>query len=163
MKSQPVSLTVNGQVHEVLVRPGATLLRTLRDGLELTGTKAGCEGGSCGTCTVHVDGEPRLACCTLTELVDGAAVTTIEGLAKGDTLHPIQAAFYEGFATQCGFCTAGMIMATKGLLDRTPQPSRDEAMAAISGNVCRCTGYEAIIDAVLDAAARLDALQRRAA
>ncbi|MDQ0469616.1 (2Fe-2S)-binding protein [Labrys wisconsinensis] len=163
MKSQPVAIIVNGQVQEILVRPGTTLLRTLRDALDLTGAKAGCEGGTCGTCTVHIDGTPVLACCTLTELVDGGAITTIEGLADGEVLHPIQAAFYEGFATQCGFCNAGMIMAAKGLLDRTLSPSREEAMAAISGNVCRCTGYEAIVDAVLDAAARLRALDRRAA
>jgi aerobic carbon-monoxide dehydrogenase small subunit len=155
MKSSHVSFTVNGRSQELLVRPGTTLLRALRDGLELYGAKAGCEGGNCGACTVEVDGRPRLSCCVSAETVDGATITTIEGLASGDALHPIQAAFFEGFATQCGFCTPGMIMAVKGLLARNPSPTREDAIEAISGNVCRCTGYEAIIAAVLDAAARL--------
>jgi carbon-monoxide dehydrogenase small subunit len=163
IKSSHIALRVNGQDQEVLVKPGTSLLRTLRDGLELYGTKAGCEGGTCGACTVILDGVPVLSCCVAVETVDGAAVDTIEGMASGDALHPIQAAFFDGFATQCGFCSSGMILAVKGLIDRTPSPTREEAMEAICGNVCRCTGYEAIVDAILDAAARLRSAARQAA
>lgn len=149
-----VELEVNGAPCDVLVRPGATLLSTLRDSLGLTATRRGCETGSCGSCTVLVEGQAVMSCLTLVEVADGARVTTLEGLTPGpEDLHPLQQAFLDHFATQCGFCTAGMILAAKALLDAVPDPTRDEVVAAISGNVCRCTGYEAIVTAILAAAA----------
>ncbi len=154
MKKLVVELTVNGAERQVLVLPGATLLDTLRD-QGLTGTRRGCDQGACGACTVLVDGRPMMSCLLPVETIEGARVETIEGLTPAAGLHPIQAAFLEGFATQCGFCTSGMIMATAGLLAENPEPTREDAVRAISGNVCRCTGYAAIIDAVLDAAERL--------
>jgi carbon-monoxide dehydrogenase small subunit len=157
MKKSVVSLTVNGSETQALVAPGATLLELLRENVGLTGTRRGCEQGACGTCTVLVDGKPMLACLIPVETIEDANVQTIEGMTPAQGLHPIQEAFLEGFATQCGFCTPGMIMATSGLLAANPDPSREDAVRAISGNVCRCTGYEAIIDAVLDAARRVRA------
>ena len=157
MKKSVVSLTVNGSETQALVAPGATLLELLRENVGLTGTRRGCEQGACGTCTVLVDGKPMLACLIPVETIEDANVKTIEGMTPAQGLHPIQEAFLEGFATQCGFCTPGMIMATSGLLAANPDPSREDAVRAISGNVCRCTGYEAIIDAVLDAARRVRA------
>jgi carbon-monoxide dehydrogenase small subunit len=158
MRPSIVSLEVNGAHRDFLVQPGATLLSALRDSLGLTATRKGCETGSCGACTVLLDGEPVMSCLCLVEPLDGARVETLEGVATGpDELHPIQQAFVDGFATQCGFCTPGMIMAAKALIAREPEPSREEVIAAISGNVCRCTGYEAIIDAILAAAADLRA------
>jgi carbon-monoxide dehydrogenase small subunit len=153
MKKVVVELTVNGAERQMLVLPGTTLLDTLRD-QGLTGTRRGCDQGACGACTVLVDGRPMMACLLPVETIEGARVDTIEGLAPADGLHPIQEAFLDGFATQCGFCTSGMIMATVGLLADTPDPTREDAVRAISGNICRCTGYAAIIDAVLDAARR---------
>jgi carbon-monoxide dehydrogenase small subunit len=153
MKKVVVELTVNGAERQMLVLPGTTLLDTLRD-QGLTGTRRGCDQGACGACTVLVDGRPMMACLLPVETIEGTRVDTIEGLAPADGLHPIQEAFLDGFATQCGFCTSGMIMATAGLLADTPDPTRDDAVRAISGNICRCTGYAAIIDAVLDAARR---------
>jgi aerobic carbon-monoxide dehydrogenase small subunit len=153
MKKVVVELTVNGAERQMLVLPGTTLLDTLRD-QGLTGTRRGCDQGACGACTVLVDGRPMMACLLPVETIEGARVDTIEGLAPADGLHPIQEAFLDGFATQCGFCTSGMIMATAGLLADTPEPTREDAVRAISGNICRCTGYAAIIDAVLDAARR---------
>ena len=153
-KPSVVSLEVNGSPAHVMVAPGATLLAALRDGLGLTGTRKGCESGTCGACTVHLDGEATMACLCLVETLDDARVDTIEGLATSpEALHPIQEAFLEKFATQCGFCTAGMIMAAAALLAREPNPSREDVIVAISGNICRCTGYEAIIEAILHAAA----------
>jgi carbon-monoxide dehydrogenase small subunit len=157
MKKSVVSLTINGVDEEMLVRPGTTLLDLLREGQGLTGTRRGCEQGACGTCTVLVDGRPMMSCLLPAETIEGARVETIEGLTPAQDLHPIQQAFLEGFATQCGFCTSGMIMATAGLLAKNPNPTREDAVRAISGNICRCTGYEAIIDAVLDAAVRMRA------
>lgn len=157
MKKSVVTLTLNGREEQMLVKPGETLLETLREGRGLTGARRGCEQGTCGACTVLVDGKAMLACLIPVETIDGAGVATIEGLTPSEGLHPIQAAFLEGFATQCGFCTTGMIMATASLLATNPDPSRDDAIRAISGNVCRCTGYAAIIDAVLDAARRVKA------
>jgi carbon-monoxide dehydrogenase small subunit len=154
MKKVVVELTVNGAERQMLVLPGTTLLDTLRD-QGLTGTRRGCDQGACGACTVLVDGRPMMACLLPVETIEGARVDTIEGLAPADGLHPIQEAFLDGFATQCGFCTSGMIMATVGLLADTPDPTREDAVRAISGNICRCTGYAAIIDAVLDAARRI--------
>ena len=157
MKHAVVSLTVNGAERQMLVAPGTTLLDALRESQGLTGTRRGCEQGSCGACTVLVDGRTVMSCMVPVETVDEARVDTIEGLTSPQGLHPIQEAFLEGFATQCGFCTSGMIMATAGLLAINPDPTREDAVRAISGNVCRCTGYEAIIDAVLDAARRVGA------
>ena len=162
MKKSVVSLTVNGSETQMLVAPGATLLEALRENQGLTGTRRGCEQGACGTCTVLVDGKPMLSCLIPVETIDEAGIETIEGMTPAQGLHPIQEAFLEGFATQCGFCTPGMIMATAGLLAVNPNPARDDAIRAISGNVCRCTGYEAIIDAMLDAAARMRAASARA-
>jgi carbon-monoxide dehydrogenase small subunit len=157
MKKSVVSLTVNGAERDVLVPPGTTLLDLLRESQGLTGTRRGCEQGACGSCTVLVDGKAMMACLLPAETVDGASVLTVEGLTPAAGLHPIQEAFLEGFATQCGFCTPGMIMATAGLIAAHPEPTREDAVRAISGNICRCTGYEAIIDAVLDAARRVRA------
>ena len=161
MKKRVVELTLNGAERQVLVLPGATLLDTLRaEGL--TGTRRGCDQGACGACTVLVDGRPMMACLLPVETIEGAEIRTIEGLTPAAGLHPIQEAFLDGFATQCGFCTPGMIMATAGLLADNPEPTRQEAVEAISGNICRCTGYTAIIDAVLDAAERLRATETTA-
>jgi carbon-monoxide dehydrogenase small subunit len=157
MKHSVVSLTVNGSERQMLVAPGTTLLEVLRENLGLTGTRRGCDQGACGTCTVMLDDKTVMACLVPVEAVDGAKVETIEGMTPAQGLHPIQEAFLEGFATQCGFCTSGMIMATAGLLAKNPNPTREDAVCAISGNICRCTGYEAIVDAVLDAAKRVKA------
>jgi carbon-monoxide dehydrogenase small subunit len=154
MRSRVIELTVNDEPREFLAPPGATLLTALRDTLGLTAAKRGCAQGTCGTCTCLLDGEAVMACLVPVETIDGAAVQTLEGVARGNELDEVQAAFLEGFATQCGFCTAGMIMAAEALLAANPQPSREDVVRAISGNVCRCTGYESIIAAILDAAAR---------
>jgi len=154
MARVPLQFTVNGQEQAEFVEPGALLVDVLRDKLGLTGTKNGCGQGTCGACTVMVDGEPQLSCLIPAQRVEGRSVETLEGLASGE-LHPLQKSFSENFAVQCGFCTSGMILAAKWLLDRNPNPSRAEVVDAISGNICRCTGYEPIIDAVLIAAAEM--------
>jgi carbon-monoxide dehydrogenase small subunit len=155
MPSRVIELVVNDEPRELLAPPGTTLLSALRESLGLTAAKRGCAQGTCGTCTVLLDGEPVMACLVPVETVDGARVETLEGVSGPDGgLDPIQAAFLEGFATQCGFCTSGMIMAARSLLDANPDPTRDDVVRAISGNVCRCTGYDLIIDAILDAASR---------
>ena len=146
------TFNINGQAHTVAVDDGETLLDVLRDKLHLTGTKKGCNVGDCGACTVLIDGEPHLSCLTLAETVEGRTLSSTGGLADGAVLHPLQDAFMRHFAAQCGFCTSGMLMAAKALLDRNPNPGRDEVVEAISGNICRCTGYEPIIEAILDAA-----------
>lgn len=143
----------NGADVAVFVEGGQNLLQTLREGLGDTAPKYGCGQGTCGVCTVLIDGEPHLACLTLAEVVEGRSVQTADGLKNGPDLHPLQAAFAEHFAAQCGFCTPGMLMAAKALLDRNPQPTRDDVVEAISGNICRCTGYEPIIAAIQSAAA----------
>ncbi|XVU28187.1 (2Fe-2S)-binding protein [Actinoplanes sp. CA-054009] len=149
-----VNLKVNGVGKAFMARPETTLLLALREQLGLTGAKRGCAQGACGSCTVLLDGEPVVSCLVPAATVDGADVATVEGLADGAKLSHVQQAFLDGFATQCGFCTPGMIMSAEALLDRNPSPTRDEVAEAISGNVCRCTGYEPIISAVLDAAER---------
>jgi aerobic carbon-monoxide dehydrogenase small subunit len=155
MRSRVIELTVNDEPREFLAPPGTTLLAALRETLGLTAAKRGCAQGTCGTCTVLLDGEPVMSCLVPVETIDGATVQTLEGVADPDgELDAVQAAFLEGFATQCGFCTSGMIMAAEALLDANPEPTRDDVVRAISGNVCRCTGYESIINAVLDAATR---------
>ncbi len=155
MPSSVVTLKVNGRAQEFLTRPGATLLDALRESLNLTAAKKGCAQGTCGTCTVLLDGKPVFSCLVAVETVGDRKVETLEGLADGEALHALQESFIENFATQCGFCTSGMIMAAKGLLSENANPSRAEVVRAISGNVCRCTGYEAIIDAVMAAAAKM--------
>jgi carbon-monoxide dehydrogenase small subunit len=156
MARVPVTFTVNGEEQAEFVVPGALLANVLRDKLGLTATKIGCGQGTCGACTVLVDGELKLSCLVPAERVEGASIETLEGLAKnGAPLHPLQAAFADGFAAQCGFCTSGMILAAKALLDRNPAPDRAAVVDAISGNICRCTGYEPIIGAILAAAAEM--------
>jgi aerobic-type carbon monoxide dehydrogenase small subunit (CoxS/CutS family) len=148
-------LIVNGEGHDLAVAPQRTLLEALREDLGLTGTKHGCELGECGACTVLLDGEPRLACLTLAVDAEGREVETVEGLASGADLHPLQTAFAELSAAQCGYCTPGMLLAAKALLDRNPAPSTDETKQALSGNLCRCTGYTKILEAVALAAVRM--------
>jgi aerobic-type carbon monoxide dehydrogenase small subunit (CoxS/CutS family) len=155
MKRARLSLTVNGEKVETLFAPYKTLLEVLREDLALTGTKHGCELGECGACAVVLDGEPRLSCLTLALDCEGRSVETIEGLARGPRLHPLQAAFADFGGSQCGYCTPGVIMTAKALLDRNPSPTRDEIKQATAGNLCRCTGYQQITDAIEDAAAQL--------
>jgi len=148
-------LTVNGEPREVLVPVHRSLLEVLREDLDLVGTKHGCELGECGTCTVLVDGAPVLSCLMLPVEVEGRAVTTVEGLAEGGRLHPLQQAFAELGAAQCGYCTPGVLLTAKALLDTTPAPSRQDVKEALAGNLCRCTGYTKILDAVELAALRM--------
>jgi aerobic-type carbon monoxide dehydrogenase small subunit (CoxS/CutS family) len=152
---QLIQLTVNGELHPFAAPVQKTLLEALREELQLTGTKHGCEVGECGTCTVLIDGEPVLSCLTLALEAQGHDVTTVEGLEQNGTLHPVQIAFAERGAAQCGYCTPGMLVAAKALLDRNPTPSPDEIKEALSGNLCRCTGYLKIIEAVELAATRM--------
>jgi aerobic-type carbon monoxide dehydrogenase small subunit (CoxS/CutS family) len=147
-----MSITVNGSRRTFAVRPSATLLEVLRDDLDLTGTKRGCDHGDCGACTVLVEGEPRLACITLALSVQGRRVDTIEGMARGADLHPLQDAFDRLGAVQCGFCTPGMLLSASALLRENPSPTREEIRSGLAGNLCRCTGYQKIVDAVADAA-----------
>jgi carbon-monoxide dehydrogenase small subunit len=154
MTSKIVSFTLNGRETEVIVKPLTTLQKLLREQLGLTATKAGCKQGGCGSCTVLVNGEPMMSCLLPAEDVEGQEVTTLEGLAHDGELHAIQEAFHEKFAVQCGFCTPGMILVAKALLDRNPSPGREEIVEALTGNYCRCTGYEPIIQAVDEAARR---------
>lgn len=156
MPSKIVSFQLNGRETEVMIKPLMTLQAVLRESLGYTATKSGCKQGGCGSCTVLVDNEPMASCLLPVEDVAGRAVTTLEGLNTSDGLHPLQEAFFQHFAIQCGYCTSGMIMVSKALLDHTPHPSRDEIVAAISGNYCRCTGYESIIQAVEAAAQRMN-------
>lgn len=154
MPSRVIELTVNDRPTEILARPGTTLLAALRDSLGLTAAKRGCAQGACGSCTVLLNGEPAVSCLVPVEAAAGEAVRTLEGVAPGGDLDEVQTAFLEGFAAQCGFCTAGMIMAAEALLAANPDPAPDDVAEAISGNVCRCTGYAPIVRAVLDAAER---------
>ncbi len=147
-----LSLTVNGEPREVLVEGYKTLLELLREDLGLTGTKHGCELGECGACAVLVEGEPVLSCLRLAVECEGARVTTVEGLAHGPDLSPLQRAFADKGAAQCGYCTPGILVTAQALLDRTPRPTREQIAAALSGNLCRCTGYLQIIEAVEAAA-----------
>ena len=147
-----IELKVNGEIYEMDVEPRRTLLEVLRDNLGLTGTKKGCDDGNCGTCTVLIDGSPMNSCLLLAVEVQGREIETIEGVATGEELHPVQKAFVELGAIQCGFCTPGMILSAKALLDRNPHPSDDEVKRALAGNFCRCTGYAKIIEAVRAAA-----------
>lgn len=150
-----IQLIVNGERHDLVVHPARTLLDVLREDLGLTGAKRGCDLGACGACCVLLDGRPVNACLTLALEADGQAIVTIEGLAAAGALHPIQEAFVEHGAVQCGFCTPGLILATMSLLDEEPAPGDALIREALSGNVCRCTGYVKVLDAVRAAAQRL--------
>lgn len=156
MKSIRVKVTVNGELMSLDVRPYETLLETLREQLHLTGAKEACSLGACGSCTVILNGIPVRACLVLTAEIDSMTVATIEGLAANGRLHPLQEAFMEKGAVQCGFCTSGMILTAKSLLDREKKPSKDQIVRTISSNVCRCTGYKKIIEAVMTAAERTE-------
>ena len=158
MKKVLIELTVNGVRHELATRPNRTLLELLREDLGLTGTKHGCGEGDCGACAVRLDDAVVNACLVLALEASGREVTTIEGVAQGLTLHPIQEAFIEVGAVQCGYCTPGMILTAQALLERSPDPSVEEVRRGISGNLCRCTGYQKIVEAILDAARRLNDL-----
>jgi carbon-monoxide dehydrogenase small subunit len=146
-----INLTVNGVCHELAVMPNKTLSQLLRQDLDLLGTKEGCGIGDCGACTVIMNGRAVNSCLVLAAQADGSDITTIEGVSESGKLHPIQQAFVEHGSAQCGFCTPGMILSAKGLLDRNPNPSEEDVRVAISGNLCRCTGYQKIVEAVLSA------------
>jgi carbon-monoxide dehydrogenase small subunit len=150
-----ISFIVNGYLHEIDVRPERTLLEVLREDLGLTGTKHGCDSGECGACTVLLDGKPVNSCLTLAVAARDREVLTIEGLSRDGELHPVQQAFVDHSALQCGFCGSGMILTAKALLDENPSPTRDEVRRALAGTLCRCSGYMPIVDAVMDAASRL--------
>lgn len=156
----PVRFHLNGAETALFADDGANLLDALRRGAGDLSPKYGCGQGTCGACTVLIDGRPRLACLTLAQAAEGRRVETVAGLADGARLHPLQEAFAEGFAAQCGYCTPGMLMAARALLDREPRPTREQVVEAISGNLCRCTGYEPIVEAILAAAGRMDGWRR---
>ncbi|MBP6941527.1 MAG: (2Fe-2S)-binding protein [Syntrophorhabdaceae bacterium] len=147
-----ISFVLNGKKRTVDIEPDMRVVDLLREHLHLTGAKEGCGSGECGACTILVDGESRLSCLMLAAQLEGKRITTIEGLSKGRRLHPVQEAFVENGAVQCGFCTPGMVMTAVDLLSRNRDPSRDEIREGISGNLCRCTGYQKIVDAVEKAA-----------
>jgi aerobic-type carbon monoxide dehydrogenase small subunit (CoxS/CutS family) len=155
MNKVRMTLRVNGEEQEVLFHEYKTLLEVLREELGLTGTKHGCELGECGACAVLVDGVPVLSCLELAVQCEGGDIQTVEGLAQGSELHPLQAAFADLGGSQCGYCTSGMLMTAKALLDKEPAPSRERIKEAISGNLCRCTGYNQIWDSIEQAARRL--------
>jgi carbon-monoxide dehydrogenase small subunit len=152
---QPMRFTINGEIYEDEIDVRRTLLEVLRENFGLTGTKKGCNEGECGTCTVLLDGKPVASCLVLAVEAQGKRIETVEGLAQGGELHPLQQAFLDHGAFQCGFCTPGVLMAAKGLLDENPNPSEAEVRRAIAGNLCRCTGYNKYVEAILDTAARI--------
>ncbi len=154
---QDIVLKVNGETYNVSVDTHRTLVEVLRETLGFTGTKKSCNEGECGACTVLMDGKAVASCLILAVAAQGKEITTIEGLNEGEKLHPIQEAFVKHAAIQCGFCTPGMVLASKALLDRNPEPTTAEVRKAISGNLCRCTGYQQIVDAVMAAAAAMKA------
>lgn len=149
--SRLISVCVNGEWHEIAVKPRSTLVEVIREMIGLTGTKASCESGTCGACTILLDRRPVLACITLAVECDGKQIQTVEGLADGEKLSAVQEAFLDQGAIQCGFCTPGMLMSATALLRDNPTPTREEINKALEGNLCRCTGYNAIVDAVLQA------------
>jgi carbon-monoxide dehydrogenase small subunit len=144
-----VTITVNGTTHESEVEPRTLLVQYVRENLGLTGTNIGCDTSSCGACSLHLDGESVKSCTLLAAQADGGTVTTIEGLAKGDVMHPMQKAFMDNHGLQCGFCTPGMVMAAIGLLNENPNPTEEEVRIGLEGNLCRCTGYHNIVQSVL--------------
>jgi carbon-monoxide dehydrogenase small subunit len=150
----PIRVTVNGRAHELDVEPRALLLDVLRDRLDLKGAKRSCDGEVCGACTVLVDGLAVSACTYLAVEADGRTVLTVEGLASGDALHPLQQAFIDAGAVQCGFCTSGMLMTARAFIDEHPAPTPEDVVHYLRGSLCRCTGYRKIVDAVLSAARR---------
>jgi len=150
--TRTVRLRVNGQPHEAAVEPRTSLADFLREHLDLTGTHVGCEHGVCGACTVLLDGEPVRSCLLFAVQLDGAEITTVEGLADGDRLHPLQQAFWDHHGLQCGFCTPGILLTALALLEDNPEPTDEEIREAIAGNLCRCTGYHFIVDAIRAAA-----------
>jgi aerobic-type carbon monoxide dehydrogenase small subunit (CoxS/CutS family) len=150
-----LTLDVNGERTELLLPVHKTLLEVLREDMQLTGTKHGCELGECGTCTVLVDGKPELSCLLLPIQLERRAITTVEGLARGAELHPLQQAFAELGAAQCGYCTPGILLSAKSLLESNAEPTRDEIREALAGNLCRCTGYMKILEAIELAAGRM--------
>ena len=152
MKKVEITLRVNGEDYELEIEPHRTLVEVLREQLGFTGTKKSCNEGECGACTVIMDGKPVASCLILALDARDKEILTIEGLAKGEELHPLQVAFVRHGGIQCGFCTPGMIMSAKALLDKNPRPAASDVRRAISGNLCRCTGYQQIVDAVLAAA-----------
>jgi len=154
MNNVLLTLTVNGEDIEVSFPPYKTLLEVLREELDLTGTKHGCELGECGACAVLLDGEPQLSCLTLALECEGRSIQTVEGLADHAEMHPLQAAFADLGGSQCGYCTPGFLVTARALLDREPNPSREQIKEALAGNLCRCTGYQQIFDAVEEAARR---------
>ncbi len=156
MAAKIVSFALNGREIDVIARPLTTLQHVLREDLGYTATKAGCKQGGCGSCTVLVDGEPMMSCLLPVEDVAGCSVTTLEGLGSADNLSPVQEAFFDRFAIQCGYCSPGMIVVSSALLEHNPAPTRDEIVSALTGNICRCTGYEPIIQAVQAAAERMN-------
>jgi carbon-monoxide dehydrogenase small subunit len=149
---QTITVTVNGTAHTAEVDPRTLLVHFLREQLTLTGTHIGCDTSTCGCCTVHLDGEPVLSCSVLAVQADGCAVRTVEGLAEGGELHPIQQAFHENHGLQCGYCTPGMMMTGLGVIEQSPHATDDEIREALEGNLCRCTGYQNIVAAVRSAA-----------
>lgn len=152
MAEQKITLNVNGRDYNLSIEPEMTLLDVLREKLDLTGTKVSCREGECGACTVLMDGKACLSCLTLAMQAQGKKIVTIEGLAEDGQLHPVQKAFIDHGAIQCGYCTPGMILSSKALLDENPNPTREDVKTALSGNLCRCTGYVKIVEAVLAAA-----------
>ncbi len=152
MPKIPLTFKVNGDTQEILVQPWQTLLKALRDELGLTGTKEGCSNVNCVACTVMPDGRAIVSCCTLAAEVEGQEVTTVEGLAKGGKLDPLQDAFIEHGALQCGFCTPGFLMSTRAFLNTNPHPNEQQIRLAIAGNLCRCTGYDKIVRAIMEVA-----------
>lgn len=151
MERRLIKLRVNGEDYELMIASQRTLLEVLREDLELTGTKEGCEDGTCGACTVLLDGKPIRSCLLLAVEAEGKDILTIEGLAQGERLHPLQEAFINNGAIQCGFCTPGMILTAKALLDENPDPTEEEIREAICGVLCRCTGYVKIVEAIMAA------------
>jgi len=152
--SYHLHFTLNGEEKSLDIEPGISALELIRNTLDLKGTKEGCGIGECGACTIMVDGKAVNACLIFAAQLDGRSVLTVEGLSRGDALHPIQQSFIDHHAVQCGFCTPGILMSTHALLKENPQPARDEIVKAISGNLCRCTGYQSIIAGIEDAAGR---------
>ncbi|HEY6952589.1 MAG TPA: (2Fe-2S)-binding protein [Bacteroidota bacterium] len=161
MNTVAISVTINSRRYQLMIKPNVTLLEMLREELGLTGTKCGCEVGECGACTVLLNGRPVNSCLVLAPQVDGQEVVTVEGLAQGKSLDPLQESFLDHDAVHCGFCTPGILMSAKGLLDHSSNPTEVEVRTAISGNLCRCSGYQQIVDAIKDAKQTTDQKEKR--